>query len=241
VDDELLRALGREHRRAEREADAAMAEGTDTTAEPAFETDFFRPLSADERASVLDAAFERIDAEQAGSSVEPAARASGRGRTIAVIGAALAMAAALVLWIARPQAPSGTLPGYTLTTLRGGTSDVRSDPTQVNRELVLQGDRPIEAVLTPSKSIDGELAVTVVARSTDGRRVFAPVDAAEISENGAVRLKGPLSRFARLEPGDWEVTLVVSPAGDRPEDAEVALSDPTLQRETFRVRLTASP
>src|SRR5262249_10625949 len=111
VDDERLHRLGA-HRRAELDAPAPGEP-------PMHELD--SPMNDDERRSVLDRAFAELDREA------PPRKVGNARRSVAIVGAVMMLAAALVLWVALPRATSdAALPEYAATRLDGGRSEVRS-------------------------------------------------------------------------------------------------------------------
>jgi hypothetical protein len=238
VDDELLRALARTQKR-HIGPDTPM----DTTADRVAPTDslpaeLIRPLDADERAGILDAVFARVD-EDAGRSKPvsiTAARSSSRGRVAAIAGGVLAIAAALVLWIALPRGVDPQLPYYALTELRGGASTMRSDPSALDRVLELRAGEPISLTITPERATSEPLVVDVIAEA-EGRPASMARVPAQVSSNGAVRIRGALDEWLTLAPGDWDITVVVAPADRAPADAQAALADEGSRRVTFRVAI----
>ncbi|HET6583578.1 MAG TPA: hypothetical protein VFG69_09020 [Nannocystaceae bacterium] len=240
MDDELLRALARHHRRTHGETDPGMPPTSDGSADERA-AELSRPLSAQERDSVLDAVFSAVDASaDAGSA--PVARSSAKRGVIAVIGVAVAIAAALVLWIARPGGNAAVeLPAYSITSLKGGVATVRAEPTEVDRELLLEGDaNEIDVVVTPASAVQGPLAVTLVAQAPDEAPRMTIAESAEISESGAIRLRGRVTRFLRLPPGAWQLWVVVTPANRVPKDPDDALHNESYARASFRVKLTSA-
>ena len=214
MDDELLSALGRARR-------DELASGGDAmhAADP--------PLSNTERQRVLAGVFAELDSR--GETETPASAkviAPSRWRT-AVVGAALAIAAALVLLLARPFGENGQLaplPGFAITRVEGGTSSVRSDPGQGPLQLRSPSDA-IDVVITPDARVSGELGVVVVARSEGVEpRMAVITERVERSANGAVRIRGPLDRFVRLARGTWRIEWWVSHAGAEPRTLD-ALAD----------------
>jgi hypothetical protein len=245
VDDELLRALARHSPRVHAESDPGMPTSSDASLDVgAGGSELSRPLSAEERNSVLDAVFARVDAEAVDAAAAPtvlAERRASRGRMAAVIGTVLAIAAALVMWMARPGVDAvDALPGYSVTGLRGGASAVRSDPTALDRELLLaDAASEIDVVVSPERAVAGPLAVTLVAETAGQPPRMVEVEAAEISASGAVRLRGPLSRFIALEPGAWQLWVVVTPSDRRPASADAVLAEASSSRAGFRVKIVA--
>lgn len=241
MDDELLRALARTHRSLEPSDQPMRAHADTRTDRDGILETLIAPLDADERASVLDNVFAKIDAGTAAHAEAPIAIAKpSRGRTVGVLAVAVAIAAVLVLWLAQPRGGGGgpELPSYALTELRGGAAEVRSDPGAIDRVLALQPGDSIALVLTPATATAGPLVVDLVAQAPGKPDVMARVDA-QIAKSGAVRIEGPLDRFLALEPGEWQIWAVVSPADRAPTDAAAALDDASVRRVGFRVRLAA--
>jgi hypothetical protein len=234
VDDEILGPLGR----AQRDEDAM------STGEPATAGPLHRPLDAQERAQVLDGLLQRLerDGSTTAASAPPpavvplsAARERNKTRWVGVAMVALAIAAALVLWIGRRDA-GVQLPGYAITVLDGGAADVRSDPRAVDRTVVLRtGDR-ISLVVTPDRPATAAVAVWLLARG-GGPSQLVRVDAT-VAPSGAVKLEGALDRWLKLAPGEWTIDVVVGPADRAPADAEAAQQDAQLRRASFRVRIS---
>jgi hypothetical protein len=236
VDDELLRALARTQSR-HAGSDAPM----NTTADPVahagpLPSELVRPLDAAERAAILDAVFANVDGASSTPTDIASARASRPGRFVALVGAAIALAAAFVLWVAIPRRDDARLPSYELTELRGGASTVRSTTSDTDRRLELQRGDTIELTLTPATAIDVPLVVDVVAESTDGMARIARVPA-RVSPSGAVRLEGALDAWLPLELGEWRITVSVASAEDAPSTVDDALVGDARARVTFWVNL----
>lgn len=227
--DDLLSLLGRQQQR--------DLEGPD---EPGAEDDpLARPLDDDEQASILDAVFERVDA---GSS-EPAAASSSSGKVVslaprararrALLGSlvGLAAAAAVILWVLpRDEDEQLTrLPDYAFTKLGGGVADQRSDVGPdlgaALPEVKLRSDSAIDWILTPSRPSHAPVAVALLARADAGETRFVPRLAAEVSQQGAVRLRGRLDEFVALTPGTWTVELLLAAPDRLPADASAASRD----------------
>jgi hypothetical protein len=226
VDAELLRALGRAQQRDEEDA-----MNTATTGEQTNGAELQRPLDDRERAAVLDGMFEEIDRKAA--VVPPASR--GRNRWIAIVGAAVAIAAALVLWIAWPRGSTIELPRYAITELRGGAAEVRSDPRALDRTLVLRRGDPIAVVVTPERPGTAALSIWLLAHG-GGEPVMAKVDAM-VASSGAVKIEGPIDRWLTLAPGEWTIDVLVAPADAAPTSADEAQRDAHVRRASFKVRI----
>ena len=200
--DELLSALAR-----------AQREVLDDDAGPSLEDDeLSRPFDQDERASILGAAFERIEAGASPSNVvELAPRRRG-----AFIGSLLAVAAAatLVWWSWPPPEHElvASVPSYSFTQLSGGIAQQRSEPLAVEAtmpELELRANSNIDWVLTPATPTRDPIAVALLARSDAREMIFVPSLEVQVSEQGAVRLRGPLDRHVALSAGGWTLTLFI--------------------------------
>lgn len=219
MDDELLSTLGRVRR--------------DELAEPSAEADPVHaaeaPLTNTERTRVLDSVFAKLDADERESTTSGAkVIAPSRWRSGALVGAVLAIAAALVLVIARPSVhhddEMSALPSFTITRIEGGASAVRSDPGSGPLQLRSVSDA-IDIVITPGARVHEQLTVVVVARGDDGtRRMVTITDLVERSPDGAIRIRGPLDRFVVLAPGAWTIEWLVSRKGAEPRSL-AALDD----------------
>jgi hypothetical protein len=241
MNDDLLRALGRQQR---------------DDLEEAFEhpppelDELRRPFDEDERADILDRVFEQIDASSGAtgpalssdesdsssdgqtSGSEPIQLASRRRTFVATVVAAVAVAAGLLLWWAMPTRESkglvATVPAYAFSHLQGGIAGQRSEPTDAAAspdgvpELKLRADSNIDWLLTPAKPVSRPIGVALLARSDAGELRFAPRLDAEVSDRGAVLLRGPLDRYIVLTPGSWALTLLVAEPELLPEGAAVA-------------------
>lgn len=206
-----LQPLGEARRRELREP------GDDTV------TEVERPLDAAERDAVLAAAFARIDAAPAPAPVVPLPTRGVQTRRWALAAIVSVLAAVLVAWFAlgSPTDPAaGQLPGYALTRRDGGRSEVRSDPTQAPIEVRVGGG--VDWTLTPALPVRVPFDVAIVAADGDRERTAIVTDQVERSEDGAVRLHGPLTRLIALEPGTWRVAIVVAPVGTVPRAADLA-------------------
>ncbi len=239
MDDELLRALARTQSR-HAGSDVPM----DTTADPVahagpLPSELVRPLDAAERAAILDAVFANVDGTSSAPTHIASARASKPGRLAAFVGAVIALAAALMLWLAIPRGDDAQLPSYELTELRGGRSSMRSSTSGTDRRLELQRGDTIELTLTPETAVGIPLAVDLVAESADGTSRIARVPA-QVSPSGAVRLEGTLDAWLPLDPGDWEITVSVASAQGAPSTVDDALESEARARVTFRVSLVES-
>lgn len=238
MSDDLLSVLGRKQR-----------EDLEREGEPSSEHDFERPFDADERASILDAVFERVD-EVASAPEQPSPRnvVPLRTRRGALAGGllTLAAAAAVVWWVWPAGEPEliAAVPAYTFTELEGGVAEVRSDSKTATDvalpELRLRPTSKIEWVLTPAEPIRSSVGVALLARSDAGATRFTPSLAVEVSEDGALRVRGRLDEHVELAPGIWAVTLFIAPPEQLPSDADAAADDPSRWRSlSLRVIIVA--
>lgn len=246
MSDDLLPALGRKQRE---DLDAGASLGLAPQRGTGLEDDALtRPFDDDERAAILDAMFERVDQVdrvdrvdrvEAAATVSPSPRPSNvvelaaRRRGV-LIGSVLAVAAAatLVWWVGSGAGPEhelvASVPAYTFTQLGGGIAEQRSEPHEVDAampELRLRADSNIDWVLTPAKPTQAPIGVALLARSDAGATLFVPRLEAQISEQGAVRLRGPLDQHVTLAVGHWTLTLFVAGPDELPTDAGIASDD----------------
>lgn len=227
--DDLLRALGRHQREdLERPADAP------------------EPLQDDDE-RLLDEVFGRLDAAESPGPA-PVIDLDARRRRWALVTVLTSVAAALVLgfwWIAstitanNPDAIA-RLPDYATSSLRGGPASHRSEPAP-SEALSLRASDRIEWDVTPAEPVREPLAVALLAEPTAGPARLVPEVAAEISESGVVRLRGPLDGFVALEPGAWTLTLIIAAPDLLPREL-AELDDEqrsAWQRVSIRVTITA--
>ncbi|PRP91717.1 hypothetical protein ENSA5_52970 [Enhygromyxa salina] len=255
MDDELLRLLGR-HQREDLDADASEREV------PA-------PYEGAERAALLDDLFARVDAEgenegsaheheppsaasdrvieldvhrtRAGPGEETQARSSSRRSLILLTSLATAAAAALLLWWGLGETGEdpllAQLPSYEISRLQGGVARSRAEPS--GERPTVRADSTIDWVFTPAEPIREPLAVALVAVSETGARVFAARVEAEISAEGAIRLRGLLATHIELEPGEWTLRVLVAPPDRLPRDLDQLDDWPTWQTIAFELTIVA--
>ncbi len=207
--DELLRALGTRQRALE-SAELPGMEAVEGEAGEALLDQMFASPDATTRQEVVD--------EEAVVPLKP--RATVPWTAIAVF---VAAAAALILWLGLRPAQVPGLPPYDATMLTGGPAAVRGDGEDVQPLVTLRS--PADAVdwrIRPKTPVSVPVAVSLVATGEAGALVFASGVAAEVSDAGAVRLRGPLEAFIVLTPGRWRVDIVPTPAADVPRSADEA-------------------
>jgi hypothetical protein len=238
MSDDLLSVLGRNQR-----------EDLEREDEGASEHDALeRPFDEEERASILDAVFDQLDHSSAAPEmVAPVAEQPAasnvvplRARRGALAGGLLtlaAAAAAAVVWWSWPGGEPEQLamvPAYTFTKLGGGVSEVRSDRSPATDvavpELRLRPNSSVDWWLTPEQPIRGPIGVALLARSDTGSTQFVPHLNVEVSEQGAVRVRGRLDEHVALAPGNWTVTLFIAAPEQLPGSAEAADDDPARWR-----------
>jgi hypothetical protein len=241
MSDDLLSAFGRKQR-----------EDLDDGGEPssAGEDELTRPFDEDERASILDALFDRVDEvatvsggpSHASPSAGPSNASPSAGpsnvielaprRRGALIGSLLAVAAAAALvWWGWPESGVerelvASVPAYTFTQLGGGIAEKRSAPdgpaNGAMPELELRANSSIDWVLTPTKPTRDPIGVALLARSDAGETKFVERLDVVVTEQGVVRLRGPLDKHVPLGVGAWTLTLFIAPSERLPADADVA-------------------
>lgn len=241
MDDELLRALGRSQREdLEAPPDAAPAD-------PRWD-ELLEPFDDDTREQLLDAVFEQVAATTSPTRERepaPVIDLSARRRW-SVVGLLISAAAAvgLGIWWARDTTnPTrdavALLPDYTTSSLHGGQASQRSDPRDSVEALRMRSTEAIDWVVTPAEPIRESITVALLAEPTSGPALFVAKLDAQISESGAVRLRGPLDRFVALTPGSWTLTLLI--AGSDQPPAELAElnteASATWQRVSVRVNI----
>lgn len=201
----------------------ALAQGSPEAA-AAYEA--FRPLDADFRARVVEAARFQLRA-----SDRPAAVAATEERHEpgpAVIDArrrwprwwlpAAALAAASVLLLLWPrQAP---LPAYELE-VHGYARALRSPGPEAaaERKVYVRGNR-LRLVMTPSVAVEGAVAVRAFVSGSGGVEPLAAPPPA-VSDAGAVRIEGEVGGDVRLPGGDVLLLVAVGRAGSLPGGDEL--------------------
>lgn len=249
MSDDLLSAFGRKQRQDLDAGSEASSPEDDVLT---------RPFDEDERASILDAVFDRVEAaatvnpspetETVSAGPEPSnvVELASRRRQV-LIGSLLAVAAAVTLvWWGWPGAESehvlvASLPDYTFAELGGGIAEQRSEPHPAADlampALKLRADSSINWVLTPAKPTQNPIGVALLARSDAGATLFVPRLDVQVSEQGAVRLQGPLDQYVALAVGQWTLTLFIAGPKELPSDAGSA-SDSAGPWRNLAIRVT---
>lgn len=223
--------------RAALEADAA----NDPALAAALEA--FRPLDEAHHAAVTDRILGLASAKAPATS-EPSrpavplipltrARRSSMTTIVPVVGA-LAVAAAVALYVGRAGSP--TLPGYELVVagdraLRGG--DAAPEPIAQ-----LAPDSRFELVLRPSSATQAQVELRAFLVRGDAAQPWNVTP--EISAEGAVRIQGRVDALFPPGAGEWGVLLIVGPRGEVDVDAARAarLYAGEAPREPLRVART---
>jgi hypothetical protein len=241
MDDELLRGLGRHQR-----------EDLDRSDEPWDELS--EPFDDVTREQLLDAVFERVDAEAEQPASEPE-RAHGTVIDLAsrrrgvVFGLLVAAAAAVMLgiWWSRAPAPDSSrtiamLPEYETSELRGGAASHRSAPDSEIESVTMGARDQLEWVVTPVEPVSGPIGIALLAEPELGQPILVSELHAEITGPGAVRLLGPLDDFVELAPGTWTLTLFIAPPDQLPSGLEQARTSEggSWQRVSVRVTIADS-
>jgi hypothetical protein len=246
-DDSLLRALARVARE-DREAEEAeldgrwdaLAAGLLPTAEEeelralaqgspeagaAYEA--FRPLGADFRARVVEAARFQVGTKDrpAPAATEPRpaparpVSAVRRRRQRWWIPAAAALAAASVLLLLWPSRLP-PLPTYGLE-LEGHVSTLRAPGPEAaaGRRVFVPGNR-LRLVLTPAVAVEGPVEVRAFVLSS-GVLTLLDAPPPAVSEGGAVLVEGEVGADVRLPAGDLHLLVAVGRPGSLPSGEEL--------------------
>lgn len=200
--DPLVDALGAE----QREMDASL----DATDIPALE----------DEAGLLDAVFAEVDRKSAvDEEVKPISLESRRPAAVWVM-PLLAVAAAVVLWLAiRPA--EYTAPAYQLVSLQAGRAEIRG--VEAPSELRLSAADAVRLTLAPDGDVRSAVAVAVVARDASGHGVARrPSQGVEVDASGSVRIDSTLGQLAEVSAGPYALEFWVGPEDVLPEDGVVA-------------------
>ncbi|HLT38321.1 MAG TPA: hypothetical protein VK034_18675, partial [Enhygromyxa sp.] len=171
-------------------------------------------------------------------------RLPARRRWLLVGTVVAAAAAAALIWSVIPSGGRdrelvASVPPYAFTRLDGGAVATRSDhdpTTAAVPELELHPSSSIDWVLTPAEPTRDPIGVSLLAESSTDR-TFVPTLDVEVSERGAVRLRGRLDRWITLTPGDWSLRLFVATPDQLPSEAD-ATSERVGAWRSLDVRVT---
>lgn len=159
-----------------------------------------------------------------------------RSRRRAVVGVVTAIAAAVLLFVVfRGGTTTGpALPGYALTQLRGGATEVRDHSDDVPDEVTLGPDAPLDLVITPEQTVDVAVRMLIVATPETGTaRLITPTQVT-VSPEGPLRLRGRAGDVLGLDAGRWQLEFVVVPSG-----ATADTVDAVANRDYPRATVTA--
>lgn len=240
--DELLRALGERQAR-----DPVAPPGADPVLAAAT-----TPFEGDERTRLLDGvldALDGLDARSEGSPPSPeVVELSSRRRSVmALVGAAVALAAAVVLWLGLrgPVAPTaeGALPPYAATRLDGGTATMRSLDGPPST-LSLRPDARLDWILTPRSPVRVPVGAVILAVAPDQPGVLLEPRGLEVSAEGVVRITGAAAEVLPLPAGRWAITVLLGPPHALPHtaaEAEATTDDQAWSRVSFEVSILPAP
>lgn len=181
----------------------------------------FRPIDAGAERRIADAILKPRLAE-----VRPLRPAWVRWSPLV---AAAAAAAVFFVW------PRGrdALPLYTFE-ISGNVAQLRADgPQVVEARAKLHKEATLEIVLRPETKAAGPIAVrAALVRDGKASPWSPPVD---VSEDGAVRIVGPVKALFPDLDRPWEIVIAIGPEGELPRDAAALLAASREGSDRFRV------
>lgn len=238
--DELLRALGK------RQADSAPGRAGDEAEGSEAARAMLRRFDADERAELLDGVFAELDAHAEAPGTQSAAppavvvlEARRRPRA-AWIGAVVAIAAVLVLWLGTTRGPATSgeaMPSYAATRLEGGTATMRSAQTELPSALELAPDASIDWIFTPATPVRTPVAAVILAARVGKTPVLVRPAALDVSAQGVVRIKGSLGEVLPLSPGTWSLDVLLGEPTRLPDSVAAAEQGGAWSRVSFEVKI----
>jgi hypothetical protein len=251
--DDLLTALGQRQQETGRAPTAERNRDVPTEATDSL----FDPFEGDDRESLLDEVFERVDAatgeaapagpeDSDASSPSVVVPLSPRRRAMSTwIGVAAALAAALLLWwgLTRGGASSPTgdaMPLYSVTRFDGGPAQMRSAEPGVAASTELSADDPVRWEFSPKSAVRTPVAVAILASRPGAEAILARPQQFEVSPDGVVRIEGPLSQVVALTPGHWMVTIIIAPESALPKTVDEATRPANGSRVALDVTVTAA-
>ncbi len=244
MNDELLRALGREQEQDLERPSPLPDDGRWSEAG--------QPFDGGEREALLDAVLDQVEtgSSQAPETARPndtdssdVVELSGASRRhrVALVGGLLALAAALVLWLmVRPgdeRSQIARTSAYSITQTRGGITTQRVDHDPALR---FHPDASIDWVLTPDRVVATPAGLAILAEPVDApgtQVVFSGPVEVEQSEEGAIRLRGTLSNILPLSPGRWRLSLYVAAPQQLPAGADAARTEGPWHREPIVIEV----
>jgi hypothetical protein len=132
-------------------------------------------------------------------------RTRNRARALVGVGSALAMAAAILLWIGRPTGDEGALEGWEVT-ISAGARQTRSTPAEGTPRF--GPETALTIVMAPPERTDAELEVA--AFLVQGERVRRWDPPIERAPSGAMRIEGRTRELLPGVPtGRWTIAIIV--------------------------------
>jgi hypothetical protein len=126
----------------------------------------------------------------------------------------LAAAAAVLLFFVWPRHRDGELPGYTFE-LSGNVAEVRAgDPTVVEAHAKVHENATLEMVLRPKEKVNGPIAVHCTLVRDGKPRAWTPK--VQISNEGSVRITGPVKELFPDVQSPWEILVAIGPESALP-------------------------
>jgi len=158
-------------------------------------------------------------------SIAASRKPKRRGAVFAGAAGVLALAAALLLFIRRPQSE---LPAYEMVVL-GGAREIRGADTAPSTSplRLRRGDR-FEVQLTPTHATHGPLVGRALLARGASSIPFG--GAIEIAPEGGARLAGTLDDFPGVTPGASELVVILGRPGAVERASLEAAPDRTVQR-----------
>jgi hypothetical protein len=168
-------------------------------------------LAGADDAKIVDAVLRADERAAASTALEPAreARRARRGRgPLYYVGGALALAAAVALFL-RAGGESAPLPEYALA-LSGGDAPDRSKPV-AQATVVSRGAR-LEISAAPTTAAETSVDARLFARCGDGAWRAVTIEA-RVAGSGAVRFEGTTEQIFDEARGSCALGVVVVPSG----------------------------
>lgn len=152
-----------------------------------------------------------------------------RRRGTLAVAAALAIAAAVVLWRLPAAGPRGERVAYSLTVRNETVKTTRSTEPAAGPDRY-RADSQIDWVFSPATPQGEAVELRVEARDADGRaQTLTPPSTR--SPEGALRVRGRLGELLPLAPGRWQLRFVVGTA------AALARDEGEVVRERLEIEL----
>lgn len=204
--------------------------------------ELLKPFEGDEREALLDGVFATLDETAEDASAVTELRPAGRSQVW--VGAIVAMAAALVLWLALsgergPTDPAW--PAYEISRLEGGASVVRSSDEGTPSTLTLRASDTVDAAFSPVSPVNAPTKAVLLATPTSGAARLVPLPQAEVSASGAVRVRAKVSDILGETLGTWHIQILIGPPESLPRDRAQAERDGPWARVAFDLEIVSDP